>query len=240
MFNGGHLLLASIIAAVIGISSILLGPTMAGPTAEMRIEPSGGTIAVGEDFKVDIIVESREPVNVFKGLLSFDPTVLAITSIDYNTSAADLWAERPWFSNGEGTLNFIGGTTRPGGFTGTEKLISITFTAKASGKAKMVMTDVRILKHDGLGTDSVLATPLDSIFTIAPEELEKSTKLETSLIGPTVVVTDTPPTTDLNGDGKQTILDVSIFMSDLASQNRQSDFNGDGKVDLADLSILNR
>jgi hypothetical protein len=59
------------------------------------------------------------------------------------------------------------------------------------------------------------------------------------LKGPTVSVLPTVPQTDLNNDGEQTIADVSIFMTDLITQNDRSDFNQDGTVDLKDLSILN-
>ena len=241
MFNipALHLLTASIIAGLIGISGFLLGPTIIGPAANVRIEPTSGLAVVGETFVIQVIVTASVPVNVFKGLLVFDTEKLEVASIDYNTSIADLWAEEPWYSNGDGTINFIGGTTKAGGFIGEGSLLTVTFKTKQSGEAHVAMEEMRILQHDGLGTDITIEKPLDSIFAISSDSLEAQTVFETKLAGPTVSVVNEAPQTDLNGDGKQTIADTSIFMTDLLTQNNRSDFNEDGAVDLKDLSILN-
>ena len=84
------------------------------------------------------------------------------------------------------------------------------------------------------------ATPIDSIFAIANEHLDDETVYESDISGPTVSVIPSTPNIDLNGDGKRTIADISIFMTDLVTQKNRSDFNQDGTVDLKDLSILNR
>lgn len=205
--------------------------------ADLRIEPTQQTTTIGETFTVDVVVESNAAANVFAGDLSFDPTVLTVQRIDYNTSIADLWAERPWYHNGDGTLNFAGGTTQPGGFVGTGKLITITFAALKTGSGAVMIDEARILKHDGLGTETVLAEPIDSIVTVTPRK-DTQEVLRTSGPRTNYVVTEEHPQTDLNDDGQQTIADVSIFMGHLATRNERSDFNEDGKVNLADLSIL--
>lgn len=233
------LLTASIIAGLIGISSFLLGPTIIGPAANVRIEPTSGLAVVGETFVIQVVVTASVPVNVFKGLLVFDTERLEVDSIDYNTSIADLWAEEPWYSNGEGTINFIGGTTKSGGFIGEGTLITITFRTKQNGEAHVAMEEMRILQHDGLGTEIGVEKPIDSIFAISTDSLKDETVFETTLNGPTVSVVNETPKTDLNGDGAQTLADTSIFMTDLVTQNNRSDFNEDGTVNLKDLSILN-
>ena len=234
------LLTASIIAGLLGISSFILGPTVIGPAANVRIEPGNGLALQGETFVVALIVDANVPVNVFKGFVTFDSDRLEVVSIDYNTSIADLWAEEPWYSNGAGTLNFTGGTTRPGGFIGEGSLITITFKTKNTGEAHIALSDMRILRHDGLGSDVTIEKSIDSIFSITPETLEQETVFENSVTGPTVSVVSQTPDTDLNDDGQNSIADVSIFMADLATKNLRSDFNQDAKVDLKDLSILTR
>lgn len=230
-------LIGGVIAGLIGLGTIL-GTPNGEPIADMHIEPTSGTRTVGEPFVVDVVVEASEPVNVFAGELQFDATKLAVASIDYNISIADLWAEKPWYSNGDGTLNFIGGTTHPGGFTGSGSLLTITFMATAPGDAAIAMREARILRYDGLGSDAPLATPIDAIFTVSDTELERQTVVQKSAGGPDLKIIPEPRTTDLNGDGRQTIADTSIFMTHLVSQNKRSDFNGDGSVGTADLSIL--
>ncbi len=242
MFNlpAAQLLMASIIAGILGVSGFLMTPLVFEKAVSVKIEPEQGTVIAGETFTIKIIVDSGTPVNVFKGLLRFDDEKLEVKSIDYNTSIADLWAEEPWYSNGAGTINFTGGTTRTGGFTGTGSLVTVTFTAKSSGEAAIHMEEMQILAHDGLGTSVPVTVPIDAIFAISKEQLESETRLETSIPGPTLTVIPAPPQTDLNNDGKQSIADTSIFMTDLLKQNLRSDFNQDGRVDLKDLSILTK
>lgn len=232
-----HLLIAGAIASFIGIGAFM-SISMIPPVADMRVEPPRGTRTVGETLVVDVIVEANQPVNVFAGTVLFDPAVLSVASIDYNTSIADLWAEKPWYSNGDGTLTFIGGTTKPGGFTGAGSLITITFETVAPGAARIVVNDARILRYDGLGSDAPLEAPLDAIFTVNDAALMDQTIVRKSITGPAVDVITELRTTDLNSDGRQTIADTSIFMTHLVSQNKRSDFNGDGTVGTADLSII--
>lgn len=241
MFNlpAAQVLMASVIAAVIGISGFLLGPTVISTPVNVSLEPKEGLLVVGETVTVSIIVEANIPVNVFKGLVAFNPEILTVSSIEYNTSIANLWAEEPWYSNGDGTIGFAGGTTNPGGFVGKGSLITITFTAKNTGEAKITMTEMRVLQHDGLGSEAPLASPIDALFAVAPVEIEKDTLFKNDLSGPVITIIKDPANTDLNGDGAHTMTDVSIFMTHLLSQNTRSDFNQDGKVDLKDLSILN-
>lgn len=226
-----------ITALLIGYGGYMFGPALVSPLTDIRLEPQRGTVVVGETFPVTVVVSSQQPVNVFQGELVFDESVIQIVGIDYNTSIATLWAERPWYENGEGTLNFIGGTTAPGGFVGTGDLITITFRSVAAGNATVSMREARILKHDGLGTDVALGMPIDAVFSVETFS-PQSVVVEKTAIGPVVTVLQQPPSTDLNGDGVHDIFDISIFMSDLATQNKRSDFNLDGGVDLRDLSIL--
>lgn len=229
----------SLTAVLIGFSGYMIGPALLTPVTDIYLEPRSGTVVTGDTFTIEVMVSSQQPVNVFQGELSFDPEKLAVSEINYNTSIADLWAELPWYSNGGGTLNFAGGSTRPGGFTGEGSLLQITFITKKEGEATITFSQARILKHDGLGTDVQLGNPIDAVFSVGPERLQQEMVVEKSGAGPQVTILKKPPSTDLNGDGKQTILDVSIFMSDFATQNKKSDFNLDGVVNLDDLAILN-
>lgn len=242
MFNIslGQFLVASIIAGVLGVSGFLIAPLNTDYATTIRIEPPTGVVVVGETFTIALIVDSNQPVNAFQGLLTFNPEILLVESIDYNTSIANLWAEEPWYSNGSGTINFIGGTTKIGGFLGEGTLLTVTFKTKQLGEASIKMNEAKILKHDGLGTEAPLEGPIDSLFTVLDQSSQTTILLDTSLPGPVISILPELPHTDLNGDGEQTIADVSIFMSHLVTQDNRSDFNQDGSVDLKDLSILTK
>lgn len=235
-----QILTAVIIAGVLGTSGLLLSPIIMVEEIDVYLEPQSGTVLIGETFSIDIIVQSTVPVNAFQGLLEFNSDRLAVASIDYNTSIANLWAEEPWYSNGDGTIGFIGGSTKPGGFVGSGSLMTVTFTTKNVGDAAITLKEMRVLKHDGLGTEIPLPSPIDALFAVNSEELEKKIVLEKSVSGPMVTVVDQVLNTDLNNDGKQSIADTSIFMTDLLLQNLRSDFDQDGSVTLKDLSILNQ
>ena len=219
-------------ATIIGINTVTEAP------AGIRLEPQEYTTKEGATFGVDVMVDSEVHTNVFSGELRFNPTILKIVSIDYNTSVADLWAELPWFNNGEGTLNFGGGTTKQGGFTGNAKLLHVEFMTLRDGEGVISLHNARILLHDGSGTDARLKETVNSIVTIQnidvpPENIVTQPDTKTD-----VVVTKNPPSTDLNGDGQQTFSDISKFILNIAGSNPRFDFNLDGEVDGADLKIL--
>ena len=228
-------LLASATLGALTILGFLVVPSILTPVADMRIEPQHGVVKENDTFKVSIIVESATPVNVFAGELHFDPRILEVTGINYNTSIADLWAEEPWYSNGEGTLKFIGGTTMKGGFFGTGSLVTITYRTKQVGEGVLSIREATILQHDGLGTEAILEEPLDALFTI---EAREQNVLTTNNTAATYKVVEEPPSTDVNDDGKQTLADISIFMLNIVGNDERFDFNLDGEVDTKDLSIL--
>lgn len=221
---------------LVAIISITNTANRAGPTADMRIVPKEQVIRPNQRFEVSLVVESSLPVNVFSGQLSFNPDVLVVEQINYNTGVADLWAEEPWYSNGEGTVNFGGGTTQSGGFTGTEELLTITFRSLKEGEGIISLTEPQILRYDGLGTPSELVPPIDAIITINNDDALNLVSRENSDIR--FIIAEKIPSTDLNEDGQQTIADVSVFIIGMLTYDRRLDFNLDGKVDTRDLSII--
>ena len=229
-------LVASVILSILAVTGMYLLPSKEAQTSVM-LTPTTFVSTPGETFTVQIVTTSDIPVNAFKGTITFNEQVLEVASIDYNTSLADLWAEEPWYESGAGTIEFAGGTLRPGGFTGTGTLLSVTFTALAAGSGNLVLGNTQILMHDGQGTEAVLTDYIDTLFSVsasAPTEMithEARSSAE-------VVVLETLPTPDLNSDGAVTITDVSLFLLLLSTSNPTADFNADGKVNTADLSIL--
>ncbi len=231
---GSRLLIAGVIAAFIGLGSYML-QVDDGERASMAISPDRAVSTEGGEIIVDVIVISPIPVNAFAGTVTFNPERLEVASIDYNNSIADLWAETPWYENGDGTVTFAGGSTRPGGFTGEGSLITITFRSKGPGESSVEIISAQILQHDGLGTDAPLATPIEAIFTITADVAPA-----TPITSPTADVVISPKETpiDLNDDGKQSIADVSILMQHMITGDLSGDVNSDGRVSIADLSII--
>lgn len=228
-----------ITAAAVGVTGWLAG-AVALSQFEMSLNSSTSVVTVGEPFTVSVDVLADEPTNVFSGTVQFDPTYFSVASIDYNTSLANIWAVEPWFSDGDGTVTFAGGTTKREGYIGSETLLTITFNPLQTGVSELGIEDVMILRHDGLGSKVEANTPLDVVFTIEPATLAEETVFRKSVTGPSMTILKERPNVDLNNDGKQSTADFSIFMLHLASQNLRSDFDKDGYVSLADLRILTR
>ena len=227
------LLVASAVLAVAGTVGFEVLPLLMDQPTHIRIEPTNVRVETGHIFTIRILVDSTIPVNVFGGELTFDKNILAVDSIDYNTSIANLWAIQPWYSNGDGTLTFGGGTTKFGGFVGSDTLLTVNFKTIGSGSGAISLHGVQIFQNDGLGTMAAVGRPIDGFF-IATES-ENAVRKTSNL---SYVVAAQIPSTDINGDGKQTLADLSLFMLDVATQNKRSDFNVDNRVDTRDLSIL--
>lgn len=239
MFTYGRILLAIAIFVLGGLSGSMLAEVIRPTNTDMYINPNQGSFPVDSQFKVDVKVKSSIPVNVFSGEINFDSNLLQVKSIDYNTSIADLWAIEPWYKNGEGTIKFAGGTTVSGGFTGDDNLITITFESVESGKVALELVNAHILEHDGLGSEvPLIDTPIDALFSLHMDELMRETVFWKDKSEGTINIIAKNKTTDLSGDGKTSIYDISIFMIDFSTKNMRSDFNNDGDVDRQDLEII--
>jgi hypothetical protein len=95
--RGSILPLVLVASAILGFAA--LGTVMltdfSSREAAMTIDPTALTTVPGDTFTISVLVSSALPVNAFTGMLTYDNTVLAVNSISYNTSIADLWTENP-------------------------------------------------------------------------------------------------------------------------------------------------
>ena len=200
----------------------------------MRLEPLRALVGRDEAFVMRVVVGSSVPVNVFAGDIHFDPDVLHVESIEYNTSIANVWVQKPWYENGAGTINFGGGTTARGGFTGEGTLLTIAFRATGEGEGKIALHDARILLHDGLGTDATVAPSIDAIVTVeAAPGVVKTRTAQSSFM-----IVREESALDLDGDGLVGIGDLRAFILEMPGGDPRLDFSADGRVGLADFRIL--
>lgn len=204
-------------------------------TTRMDLVPTAAVLTLGDSFSTSVVLEADTPINAFTGVVTFDPQQLQVARIDYNTSIADLWAEEPWYKNGDGTIHFAGGTTDSGGFTGEGMILTITFTSIGAGDATVRIKNASVLRHDGFGTETALQPPIDGLFTVATPATET---VSTNQPATTVSVRDESLVGDINNDGKVSIGDMSSFLTYLATGDSRGDLNRDGRVSVVDLSIL--
>lgn len=103
--------------------------------------------------------------------------------------------------------------------------------AKQTGQSNFKATDVLLLAGDGEGTPVSVAEALDSAVSLYI--YDENTSPESIGVDINVKVL-----TDLDGDGKVTLKDISTFMASWHNKDKMYDFNGDGRMSFRDFSII--
>lgn len=229
-----------VLCGVLFTTSFLLQHLRANETSVAAVYTSPARIAVHEGlFTITIMVESKIPVNTFAGTVHFDPSFLAVEALNYSSSIANLWVSAPSFDNEAGTIEYIGGTTQPGGVVGSGVLFTVTFRAHTSGVTTVGLAEATMLQSDGYGTPVDLAPLTNTVVTISPDPLSQSTPLPSTV--PTVETQPEPTKSnplDLNEDGKVSFSDIGVFLEYYATKDARGDVNNDGVIDENDLKLF--
>jgi uncharacterized protein YxeA len=134
--------------------------------ASLFISPSASTVSVGNIFTVKIYVNtSGKSINNTEATIQFPTDMLEVVSVSKSSSVFNLWVEEPSYSNMLGTVTLNGGVPNPG-YTGSNGFVSsITFKAKKTGTASVVLGDSAVRENDGLGTN-ILTSKTGSVIEI--------------------------------------------------------------------------
>lgn len=136
--------------------------------AEIRLDSHKAEVKTGEQFVVDVIVHSEEPLNAVEGRLSFPENLLSVREIHDGSSVVNFWIEKPHVDS-SGVISFSGIT--PGGFGGPNNLLfSLVFEVDKSGDIQLSLLEAIALRNDGAGTNEpfsirnveIIAKPGDS------------------------------------------------------------------------------
>ncbi|MFY9462410.1 MAG: cohesin domain-containing protein [Candidatus Sungiibacteriota bacterium] len=138
--------------------------------ATLVITPQEGEFYVGQIFDVAVKVQSPdEAFNSVQATIQFPKDKFEVKSLDFSPQATvfNFWLEEPKFSNQDGTVTFIGGTTN--GITGSGvQILKISFTAKGVGEGDVLFNDAAIVASDGNGTNILSTLPI-ARFKINPQ-----------------------------------------------------------------------
>lgn len=126
--------------------------------ATLYLIPEAQVFNVGQNFIVDLRVDTEDvDINAVKATVRFSTDVLELISVDREVSAFSFWVEDPTILNDEGTLEFIGGTSK--GISGNAlEILRMKFKAKEVGSAVLSVTDATVTASDGKGTNVLLTT----------------------------------------------------------------------------------
>ncbi|KPJ56948.1 hypothetical protein AMJ49_03485 [Parcubacteria bacterium DG_74_2] len=139
-------------------------------SALLYLSPARGTFFVGSTFDVSVFVDTQgNNINAVQVDLKFPPDLLQVTSPTAGTSFISIWADQPSYSNQEGTINFKGGVSPPGINTSAGLVSTISFRAKAPGKAIVSFLDSsKVLLADGKGTNILKTTTIGEYDLVIP------------------------------------------------------------------------
>ncbi len=173
-------------------------------------------VEVGETVTLHLTAKTDEPINVIGATLIAPKEYVEIVGTDRSLSIIDLWSEEPSVEDGH-RVHFSGGIVSDSGFLGTGIVLSVTATPLKEGTATIDVTDIQLLAHDGTG-----------------RQVDCEAKPITLSIRPA-----THPSPDVNGDSTVNLLDFGLVSARLfLSYQRGYDLNQDGKITLADIGIV--
>lgn len=203
----------------------------------IRVESTQSTIAAGKPFSINVYVSAHKPINAVDIALKFPKSQIQITGIDTGESVITLWTEQPFVKND--TVIMRGGTFRKG-FLGEHLIATINAVAVDTGVAYFNVTQSMLLAGDGSGSE-IKATKTggeSAKLYIADKQGVYLADDAGSGAGTIEGVIEIRIFTDVDGDGKVTLNDISRFMSAWTSKSVIFDFSGDGKMTFTDFAII--
>jgi len=141
----------------------------AAQAATVFLTPSVGLYQIGQTFDVEMRIDSLgQTFNAAQATIQFPPGVLRVKSLDFSSPASvfNFWLVQPSFSNTDGQITFIGGSTS--GLSGSAVgVLKVTFTATAAGDAPLSVSDAAITASDGSGSN-ILSSIVSAQFSVVP------------------------------------------------------------------------
>lgn len=216
-------------SAVMSVA-LLLGAAIITSTevSYIRLETTDSLVEEGKQFSIDVYAYATEPVNAVDITLQFNSKSVEVTGVDTGQSVLTIWTQDPVIE--DSSVRLQGGTYRKG-FLGDHMIATINMKAKKTGQSDFQVTDIVLLAGDGEGTPVMVADSLDStvslyIYNESSDSHNISVDVEVDVVS------------DLDGDGKVSLRDISIFMSAWHNKSKIYDFNKDGKMSFRDFSII--
>ncbi len=224
-----------IIVAVLMSTGFLFN---ANTTTVMFFTPhTNESLSPDEVTIVDVNLNTNIPIDATGATIRFPNDTFSVVAISKENSFFDLWTEETTIKEGMGEIIFSGGTTDREGHIGTGTIMTLTLKAKKEGEAMLSFDNVRIFPHDGTGKQ-VQHESRSLTYTIETKSVSSQQPQSQAPSG-TPQEAVQKPASDLTGDGRVTLSDLSILMVGMiSSYNARYDLNTDGAVSLSDLSIL--
>ncbi len=167
------------------ILSLFLFLWLKADAAVLFLDSKTENLGIGDSFGVNLKINNEDVnLNAAQATIKFPPNILEVASLDYSDSVFDLWLQEPYFSNNDGTIGFIGGSSR-GLKDLSLQILKIVFRVKGNGIANLIVDDAAVTANDGRGTNILsLVKGLKIIFNYRQEFTEISFPAIREVISP--------------------------------------------------------
>ncbi len=202
---------------------ITVGEPSVSDMGDVRFSLSTDTTSVhlGDTFTLRLSAKDVADLAGWQSDIAFDPAVLEAIEVNegdfLKAKGGDTFFPGGTIDNAAGKIIGLSTARFGDGVSGSGTLLSITFTAKATGEARVTFDNF----FAGSGSGDVLSSE-----------------------GPQIVITVEDrafPAWDVNQDGQVNVLDLIVVAQLLGSDgsvNRHADVNGDGTINVLDLIIV--
>ncbi len=182
---------------------------------------SESKIYVGDTFTVDLSAEDVIDLAGWQFNLTFDPKRLEAIEVNegdfLKTGGATTFFQKGTIDNTAGKITGLSSASLSGdGVSGTGVLLSVTFSAKASGNTQLALSNFQFGSITG------------DLISAGPHEVE-------------IIIEGQLATGDVNRDGQVSILDMILVARNLgetAPTNSEVDVNRDGVISILDLILI--
>ena len=192
-----------------------------GDTKFFSLSTDADPVRFGGTFTVRLSAEDVTDLAGWQTDIAFDSDVLEAVEVSegdfLKVKSGDTFFLQGMIDNTTGKITGISTAKLKGSGNGTGTLLLVTFTAKATGEARVTLSNF----FAGSSSGEVISTD-----------------------GPEIVITVEDrkyPAWDVNQDGRVNVLDlilVAQYLGEDASVNRQADVNGDGTINVLDLIVV--
>ncbi|OGY99646.1 MAG: hypothetical protein A2945_03305 [Candidatus Liptonbacteria bacterium RIFCSPLOWO2_01_FULL_52_25] len=144
----------------IGFILVLISGLRIADAAAQSIYFDGpAEVAVGQEFEVQILLDTDQPVNAYAVSATYPRDALSVVGVSQNDSIIDVWQDQP-VASGSGAIEIKGGSVSP--FKGEKgELLSVRLKALRPGIFEFRFGNSFLYLANGKGTKvSVVAKPL--------------------------------------------------------------------------------
>jgi hypothetical protein len=139
------------------VFGLFLALSSSADAAKLHFQPKSIPLGIGDEFTLNVRVNTEgDFINATQAEVRFPNDLMEVTAVDREGSAFGFWVEEPYYSNEDGTVNFVGGSAK-GISSESLHVLKIKFKVTGAGSGEITFSGALVTASDGKGTN-VLST----------------------------------------------------------------------------------